>query len=79
MTVLRSAVLPTMFQESSDASKCGARWAHGSRKIGPMLQSVGSIIFVSYHFVKSRINGTLNIAKVAGTHYILRESRKVTL
>ena len=44
--------------------KSGARWAHGSRKIGPTLQNVGSMIFVNYLFIKSTINQTLNIGEL---------------
>ena len=39
----------------------GARWAHSSGTMGITLQNVGSMIFVSYHFVKSRINQCLNM------------------
>ena len=37
-----------------------ARWAHISRKMGPTLQNLG-LTFISYHFVKSRINQILNM------------------
>ena len=30
-------------------------------EMGPMLQNVGSMIFISFHFLKSRINQTLNM------------------
>ena len=35
--------------------KTGAQWGHGPWKMGPTLQNVVSIRFVSYHFVQSTI------------------------
>ena len=54
----------TLLQCCIQNFKSGAPYAYGSHKMGPMLQNVGAMIFVSCHFVKSRINRILNVGTI---------------